>query len=238
MLVTLAFMWRDISVLRDTNTEYHESIGYAIFFSEASTFRPPSDAQRFARNASSPRRPFILAMVRMYERPSSRPLYNFLFEEIDFQLALRSYSSAHDSPIRNFSPRKFVLASNEYLRLAVTAAVDSRVQLSMKGINFTTKRSKFKELMAIHFDAAVRYEVKKKSIIRCLARYFCLSVPFAFFTWKSGASRDAKPARLRRDKFPLFDVNMAEISTSGYPHRDDMRGPLGWKIPKGWLLLF
>lgn len=61
---------------------------------------------------------------------------------------------------------------------------------------------------------------------------------FAIFTWKSSASRDAE-SKLGRDKFFLFDVNMAGISMGEYSRRDDTRdSPLGWKMPVGWLLLF
>lgn len=41
-------------------------------------------------------------------------------------------------------------------------------------------------------------------------------------------------SKLRRDKFPLFDVNMAGISMGEYPRCDDTRdSPLGWKMPVG-----
>lgn len=62
---------------------------------------------------------------------------------------------------------------------------------------------------------------------------FCLSMTFAIFTWKSSASRDAE-SKLGRDKFFLFDVNMAGISMGEYSRRDDTRdSPLGWKMPVG-----
>lgn len=72
----------------------------------------PSDAQRFVR-----KKPLLLGdlLPSRWSRCTSgrRPfrIYNFLLEEIDFQLALQFHSNAHGSPIRNFSPRKFVLAS-------------------------------------------------------------------------------------------------------------------------------
>lgn len=90
--------------------------------------------------------------------------------------------------------------------------------------------------MAIQFDDAPQRNVTRKVIIETLLRdtlIFCLSVPFAIFTWKSSASRDAE-SKLRRDKFSLFDINMTGISMSEYSRRDDARdGPLGWKIPVG-----
>jgi len=52
---------------------------------------------------------------------------------------------------------------------------------------------------------------------------FLLVRSFRNFYMEIGCVQGCKAARLRRDKFPLFDVNMAGISTDGYPRRDDMR---------------
>lgn len=121
-----------------SNTEYHAMRRlrnfFRFLFSEVSTSRPrqmPNDSYE---------KPLLLGdlLPSRWSRCTSgrRPfrIYNFLFEEIDFQLALQFHSNAHGSPIRNFSSRKFVLASKEHLQLAV-AAIDSRLELFTKRIN-------------------------------------------------------------------------------------------------------
>lgn len=133
---------------------------FRLPFGEVSTFRPrqmPNDSyeslfffcnllpSRWSR-CTSGRHPFRL--------------YNFLFEEIDFQLVVQFHSKAHDSPIRNFGLRKFVLVFNKYLRLATT--IDSRLRLSTKGINSSIKHCKFNALLMRYIVMhLIRHEVEK-----------------------------------------------------------------------------
>jgi hypothetical protein len=37
----------------------------------------------------------------------------------------------------------------------------------------------------------------------------------------------------QRDGFSRFDINMAGIRVDGRSHRDNRRGPFGWKMPLG-----
>lgn len=94
-----------------TNIEYHAKRRLRNFFrlpfSEAPTFRP-----RHVPNDSYESLFFFRDLLSSRRTSGRRPfrLYDFLLEEIDFQLAF--HSNAHDSPNRNFSPRKFALASS------------------------------------------------------------------------------------------------------------------------------
>ena len=85
------------------------------------------------------------------------------------------------------------------------------------------------------FDIEVITEERKLLLKhRCLTRcLFLLVHSFRNFYIEIGCVQGCKTTRLRCDKFPLFDVNMAGISTGGYPRGDETCGPLGWKMPMG-----
>jgi len=157
----------------------------------------PSDAQRFVR------KPLLFddLLPSRWSRcmSSRRPFrfYNFLFEEINFQLS--RYNSIQSLSmtlpfailvrgIRISFERTFVIRCRGWC----TQDFDPlRKELILRW-------SIVNSMVSLMWDILMRLsgiEVEKKSLPkhRCLACYFCLSVPFAIFTWKSGASRDAKP---------------------------------------------
>lgn len=137
---TLVCMWRDISILRDRYPIPNITCLHNFFrlpFDEVSTFWPrqmfnDSYKNLFSSTIFYPRDGHdVWAAVVLFDS-------NFLVKEIDFQLALQFHSNTHDSPIRNFSSRKFILTSNECLRLAVIVSIDSKLRFSMKRINSAT----------------------------------------------------------------------------------------------------
>lgn len=243
----LSCIWQDISRYIPNITR---GIDYTIFSSPiwwSIDLSAPSDAQRFVGKPLLPgdllpsrwSRCTRAAVVLFPSTTSSsrKSIFNSRYNAIQTSATLPFNFSS-----RNFSSRKFVLASNEHLQLAVAAAVDSQ------GFDFLWKELILRRnnvfngfVNAIHYNAVIRHKMKREKVIAeisLLDTLFLLVCSFRNFYMEIGCVQGCKAARLRRDKFPLFDINMAGISIGGYPRRDDMRGPFRWKMLMGWLLVF